>query len=145
VIEVLAADPATMDLAEASRVLAGGAGLGDPSRFTLLAEVAAALGASPGATRVVADAGWVPHHRYIGTTGVTVTPDLYIAVGISGAVQHVTGIRHPGHVIAVNVDPSAPMMALADLAVVTDGPALLTALASRLGLAPSGPAASEGP
>jgi electron transfer flavoprotein alpha subunit len=142
VVAVLAGDPATMDLTEARRVLAGGAGLGDPSRFTLLASVAAALGASPGATRVVADAGWVPHHRYIGTTGVTVTPDLYIAVGISGAVQHVTGIRHPLHVIAVNVDPSAPMMALADLAVVCDGPGLLEALAARLGIETAGTAAS---
>lgn len=133
-VEVLAANPATMDLSEARRVLAGGAGLGDPSRFELLAAVATAIGAAPGATRVVADAGWVPHHRYIGTTGVTVSPDLYVAIGVSGAVQHVTGVHHPRHVVAVNTDPSAPMMALADLAVVTDGPALLEALAARLGL-----------
>jgi electron transfer flavoprotein alpha subunit len=132
-LELLAGDPATMDLAEARRVLAGGAGLGDASRFELLGRVAAALGATPGATRVVADAGWVPHHRYIGTTGVSVSPELYMAVGISGAVQHLTGVRHPRHVIAVNLDPSAPMMAIADLAVVADGPGVLEALADRLG------------
>jgi len=136
---VVAADPASMDLSEARRIVAGGAGLGDRSRFALLAEVAAALGAAPGATRVVADAGWVPAHRYIGTTGVTVSPDLYLAVGISGAVQHVTGIRRARHVVAVNTDPSAPMMALADLAVVGDGPGVLASLARLLGVGGSQP------
>lgn len=132
VLEVLPADPATMDLAEAPRVVAGGAGLGHPDRFALLARVAAALGATAGATRVAADAGWVPAHRYIGTTGVAIDPELYVALGISGAVQHVTGIGHPRHIVAVNTDPSAPMMALADLAIVTDAPALLSELAARL-------------
>jgi electron transfer flavoprotein alpha subunit len=133
VLDVSPPDPASMDLAEAPFVLAGGAGLGDPERFGVLARVAAGLGASPGATRVVADAGWVPAHRYIGTTGVTIAPKLYIALGISGAVQHVTGIGHPEHVISVNTDPSAPMMSLADLAIVTDARALLDELAARVG------------
>jgi len=132
ILEVTPPDPASMDLSEAPKVMAGGAGLGAPERFETLARVAAALGASPGATRVVADAGWVPAHRYIGTTGVTVSPKLYIALGISGAVQHITGIGHPEHVIAVNTDPSAPMMGLADLAIVTDARALLDELAVRL-------------
>jgi electron transfer flavoprotein alpha subunit len=132
VLEVTPPDPASMDLSEAPKVMAGGAGLGAPERFETLAQVAAALGASPGATRVVADAGWVPAHRYIGTTGVTVSPKLYIALGISGAVQHITGIGHPEHVIAVNTDPSAPMMGLADLAIVTDARAVLDELAVRL-------------
>ena len=91
-------------------MVSGGAGLGTPERFQLLARVAAALGATPGATRVVADAGWVPAHGYIGTTGATISPHLYVALGISGAVQHVTGIGHPDHIVAVNTDPSAPMM-----------------------------------
>lgn len=133
VVEVLPPDPATMDLAEAPRIVAGGAGLHEGD-FPLLAQVAAALGASMGATRVVADAGWVPFERQIGTTGVAVDPDLYIALGISGAVQHTSGIGHPAHVVAVNVDSSCPMMALADLALVTDAPALLTVLAGRLGV-----------
>ncbi len=136
VVEVLPPDPATMDLAEARRVVAGGAGLGRPDRFGLLARVAAALGATPGATRVVADAGWVDQHRYIGTTGVSIDPDLYVALGVSGAVQHVTGIGHPEHIVAVNTDPSAPMMAMADVAIVTDAVALLEVLAARLGLSP---------
>jgi electron transfer flavoprotein alpha subunit len=134
VVEVLPPDPATMDLAEAPRIVAGGAGLHEDA-FPLLADVATALGASMGATRVVADAGWVPFERQIGTTGVAVDPDLYIALGISGAVQHTSGIGHPQHVVAVNVDPSCPMMALADLALVTDAPALLRALAARLDVA----------
>ena len=133
-VEVLPPDPATMDLAEAPRILAGGAGL-HADDFGLLGSVAAALGASMGATRVVTDAGWVPFERQIGTTGVTVDPDLYIAFGISGAVQHTAGLGTPDHVISVNVDPSCPMMALADLALVTDAPAFLRALAERLGVA----------
>ena len=72
--------------------------------------------------------------RFIGTTGVSVAPELYIALGISGAVQHVSGLGHPDRVIAVNTDASAPMMGMADLAIVTDARALLDELAARLGL-----------
>jgi electron transfer flavoprotein alpha subunit len=135
VLDVSPPDPDTMDLAEARRIFAGGAGLRGPSDFALLSDVAAALGASMGATRVVADIGWVDHERYIGTTGVAVDPDLYVAFGISGAIQHVTGLGDPKHIVSVNIDPSCPMMAMADLAIVTDAPALLEALARRLGLA----------
>jgi electron transfer flavoprotein alpha subunit len=134
VLEVLPPDPATMDLAEAPRIIAGGAGLGGPEPFRALQRVAAALAASYGASRVAADAGWVPQDRFIGTTGVTVDPELYVALGISGAVQHVSGLGHPDHVIAVNTDASAPMMAMADLAIVTDARALLAELANRLGV-----------
>lgn len=134
VLEVLPPDPATMDLAEAARVVAGGQGLGGAAALAQLGEVAARLGASLGGTRVVTDAGWLPPERQIGTTGVAVDPDLYVAVGISGAVQHTAGLGHPRHVVAVNLDPSCPMMQLADLAVVTDAPALVAALARRLGV-----------
>ena len=134
VLEVFPPDPGTMDLAESNRIMAGGAGLRGPADFRLLARVAAAIGASMGATRVVADLGWVAHERYIGTTGVAVDPDLYVALGISGAIQHVTGLGMPRHVVTVNTDPSCPMMAMADLALVTDAPALLEELAQRLGV-----------
>ncbi len=134
VVEVLPPDPQTMDLAEAPRIVAGGAGLGGDEEFALLSRVAAALGASMGATRVVADAGAVPFERQIGTTGVTVSPRLYVALGISGAVQHVSGLGDPDHVVSVNLDPSCPMMAMADLALVTDARGLLAALADRLGV-----------
>jgi electron transfer flavoprotein alpha subunit len=131
-VELVPPDPATMDLAEASRIAAGGAGLGGPEPFEVLERVAVALGASYGASRVAADAGWVPQDRFIGTTGVAVDPDLYIAFGISGAVQHVSGLGEPAHIIAVNTDASAPMMAMADLAIETDARALLHELARRL-------------
>lgn len=128
------ADPATMELREATRIVAGGAGLGSPESMDLLGRVATALGCATGATRVVTDAGWAPFSRQIGTTGQVVDPDLYIAVGISGAVQHVSGIGQPKDVVSINLDPSAPMMLMADLALVTDAAALTDALAGRLGV-----------
>jgi len=132
VLGIAPPDPATVDLAEAERIVAGGGGLGGAAAFAQLAAVGRALGAALGATRVVTDAGLVAPERQIGTTGVDVRPQLYLAVGISGAVQHVSGIGRPRHVVAVNLDPSCPMMALADLALVTDAPALVGALAARL-------------
>jgi electron transfer flavoprotein alpha subunit len=125
-------DPATKDLADAPPNGAGGGGLGDPEHVARLQRVAGALGASVGATRVVTDLGWLPPERQIGTTGVTVHPRLYVALGISGAVQHVSGLGDPEHVVAVNLDPSCPMMAMAHLALVTDARRLLAALAARL-------------
>ena len=141
VLAELEPDLHTMDLADASRVFAGGAGLaaGVDDReaaalFTLLGEVAAALGGSAGATRVATDAGWTEYTRQIGTTGVAIDPDLYVAFGISGATQHVAGLGNPGHVVSVNTDPSAPMTAMADLGLVTDARGLLVELARRAGL-----------
>jgi electron transfer flavoprotein alpha subunit len=133
-LAVLPADPSTMDLAEAGRIVGGGAGLGSPGAFDVLRAVGLALGASTGGTRVVTDWGWLPPSAQIGTTGVSVQPRLYLALGISGAVQHVAGLGQPDHVISVNTDPSCPMMAMADLAVVADAPAVLAALAARLGV-----------
>jgi electron transfer flavoprotein alpha subunit len=121
-----------MDLAEARRIIAGGGGLGGPEPFKLLQRIAPALGCAFGASRVAADAGWVQQDRFIGTTGVAVDPDLYVALGISGAVQHVAGLGQPAHIIAVNTDPSAPMMGMADLALVTDAQGLVQELFLRL-------------
>jgi len=140
-VELLAPDLHTMDLADATRVVAGGAGLVaglDDTRatavFGLLGRVAAGLGGSAGATRVATDAGWTGYERQIGTTGVTVDPDLYVALGVSGAAQHTGGIGAPRHVVSVNTDPSCPMTAMADLGLVTDAGALLAELARRLGV-----------
>lgn len=140
-VELLAPDLHTMDLSDATRVLAGGAGLVaglDDARatetFALLTRVAAALGGSAGATRVATDAGWTGYERQIGTTGVTVDPDLYVALGVSGAAQHTGGIGAPRHVVSVNTDPSCPMTAMADLGLVADAGALLVELAGRLGV-----------
>ena len=88
-----------------------------------------ALDASMGATRVITDRGWLPHARQIGTTGVVVDPRLYLAFGISGAVQHTAGLGRPDHIISVNTEPHCPMMGLADLAVVADANATLDELA----------------
>jgi len=126
------ADPAEVDLVEADRIVAGGLGLGGPDEFAVLADVAARLGASLGATRPVADRGVVGHERQIGTTGVVVDPSLYVAFGISGAVQHTAGLGSPGRVVAVNLDPACPMMAMADLAVIADAPSTARALVRRL-------------
>jgi electron transfer flavoprotein alpha subunit len=138
-LEVLEPDPATMDLAEATRVVGAGAGLvtrrGDEKDvLALLTEVAARLGATTGATRVLTDAGWVGHERQIGTTGVSITPELYLALGVAGASQHTGGLGAPRHVVSVNTDPSCPMTAMADLGLVTDARALLEELADRLGV-----------
>ena len=132
VLELLDADPAAVDLAEADRIVAGGVGLGGPEQFEVLARVAALLRASVGATRPVADRGIVEHARQIGTTGVSVDPTLYVAFGISGAVQHTAGLGQPARVIAVNTDPACPMMAMADLAVIADAAATARSLAALL-------------
>jgi electron transfer flavoprotein alpha subunit len=129
---VLPPDASTMDLAESSRIIGGGAGLDSPERFDQLAAVAAALDASVGATRVVTDRGWLPHERQIGTTGVVVDPRLYVALGISGAVQHTSGLGHPDHIVSVNTDPHCPMMQLADVAIVSDANAVLDELDRQL-------------
>jgi electron transfer flavoprotein alpha subunit len=134
VLEVLPPDVATMDLAEASAIVAGGAGLDSPERFVQLERIGVALGASIGATRVITDRGWLSHDRQIGTTGVVVDPRLYIAFGISGAVQHTSGLGQPDHIVSVNTDPHCPMMQLADLPIVADANAVLDALAALLGI-----------
>jgi electron transfer flavoprotein alpha subunit len=126
-------DVTTIDLSEATRIAAGGAGLDSAERFEQLARVAAALGGAMGATRVVTDRAWVGHERQIGTTGVVVSPELYLAFGISGAVQHTSGLGDPSHVISVNVDPHCPMMQMSDLAVVSDANAVLDELELLLG------------
>jgi len=132
VLDVLGPDVTTMDLAEAPRILGGGAGLDSPERFDQLRNVATSLGASIGATRVITDRGWLPHARQIGTTGCVIDPELYLAFGISGAVQHTAGLGQPQHIVSVNTDPHCPMMQLADLAIVADANAVLEELANRL-------------
>jgi electron transfer flavoprotein alpha subunit len=138
-VEVLQPEPAVVDLAEARRIVSGGGGLvpagaDGAAVMRLLAGVGAAIGASAGATRVVTDAGWMSYDRQIGTTGVSVNPELYIAFGISGAAQHTGGLGTPEHVVSVNTDPSCPMTAMSDLGIVADAPAVLRELARRLGV-----------
>ena len=135
---MLEPDAATIDLAEAPRIVGGGAGLDGAARFEQLARLGEVLGASVGATRVITDRGWIGHERQIGTTGVVVDPDLYVAFGISGAVQHTSGLGQPQHIISVNTDPHCPMMQLADLAVVADANLVLDELRGLLVSLPDG-------
>jgi electron transfer flavoprotein alpha subunit len=120
VVEVLPPDVQTMDLTEASRIVGGGAGLDSNDRFAQLDRFAVAIGGVMGATRVITDRSWVHHDRQIGTTGVVVDPELYLSFGVSGAVQHTSGLGHPDHIISVNTDPHCPMMSMSDLAIVAD-------------------------
>jgi len=122
------------NIAEADIVVAGGRGLGDAEKFALVQELADAVGGVMGASRPVVDQGWVPHDRQIGSSGVTVRPRLYFALGISGAVQHVVGMRESDVIVAVNKDPRAPIFEYSHYGIADDlfkvVPALIAALKS---------------
>ncbi len=121
-----------VSIAEADVLVAGGRGLGGPEGFDLLRELADLLGGEVAASRAAVDAGWIPYSRQVGQTGKTVQPDVYVAVGISGAVQHRAGMQSAGTIVAVNSDPQAPIFQISDYAAVGDYRPVLTALVELL-------------
>ncbi len=122
---------------EARIIVAGGRGVGGPDGFGVVNELADALGGAVGATRAAVDSGWIPYAQQIGQTGKIVKPELYLALGISGAIQHKVGMQTAGTIVAVNRDPDAPIADFADVVVIGDlfevAPALLAALRARAG------------
>jgi electron transfer flavoprotein alpha subunit len=127
IAETVMKEVALKDVSDAEIVICGGYGLGKEN-FSLIHEMAIKVGAAVGATRKVVDEGWAPYDAQIGQTGKTVAPDLYIACGVSGALQHSIGIKNAKRIIAVNNDPSAAIFSLADVAILGDAAQVLAEL-----------------
>lgn len=120
VLETGRADPATLDIAEAEIVVSGGRGIGSAQNWRLVLELAEALGACIGGTRMAMDEGWIPRERLVGQTGKSISPKAYVTLGVSGAKEHVLGTREAKCIVAINTDPGAPIFGVADKAVVGD-------------------------
>jgi electron transfer flavoprotein alpha subunit len=137
IVDRVEAASAAAPIEEARIIVAGGRGVGGADGFKVVEELAAALGGAVGATRAAVDSGWIPYAQQIGQTGKIVKPALYLALGISGAIQHKVGMQTAGTIVAVNRDPDAPIAEFADVVVIGDlfeiAPALLAALRARAG------------
>jgi electron transfer flavoprotein alpha subunit len=121
-----------ISLGDARVVVGGGRGVGSPEGFRSLDELAAALGGAVGVSRAVTSLGWRPHAEQIGQTGMRIAPDLYIACGISGAIQHIVGCKAAKKILAINTDPEAPILAHADYAVIGDLRTIVPAITAEI-------------
>ncbi len=119
-VETKKAEASGLDLSQAPIIVSAGRGIGAPEKLEVIRALAEAFGGQLGASRAVTDAGWLPHEHQIGSSGVTVSPKLYVACGISGAIQHVVGMKGSGYIVAINKDADAPIFGVADVGVVGD-------------------------
>lgn len=127
-----AAEKTAVDLTKAEIIVSAGRGIGKPENLEMIVKLAEALGGEYGASRPVVDAGWADHSRQVGSTGQSVSPKLYVACGISGAIQHLAGMKKSEFVVAINTDKNAPISELANVLVVADVKQLVPALTEKL-------------
>ncbi|NLG16053.1 MAG: electron transfer flavoprotein subunit alpha [Fibrobacter sp.] len=137
IIDIVKEVESTVNITEADIIVSGGRGMQKPEKFSLIKDLAEALGGAVGASRAAVDAGWIPYSHQVGQTGKTVCPKLYVACGISGSVQHMAGMQSSDYIIAINKDPDADIFQIANLGIVGDAlevlPALTAAFKERLG------------
>lgn len=130
--EVVGKEGGELDVAEADRIVSGGRGMKAPENLVLVRQLAEVMGAAVGASRAIVDAGWIDHAHQVGQTGKVVSPTLYVACGISGAIQHLAGMSSSKTIVAINKDPEAPIFKVADYGVIGDALQVLPALVAEI-------------